>query len=188
MSRSRRKTAVLALLLGGLVVSPFGLQAFAPSVTPSGAFESGSSTSATERVPSPRVASKPASANEDTPAQARSEDPLFDLDVTPHPPSKHAERDARQHELFAALSLALEKLDFPRARRLLAEHSRAFPEGGWQDQRRGFELVLGCLEHPEERGRLTSDAESYLNEERISPLRRAVRRVCLEGRGYRRRT
>jgi predicted N-acyltransferase len=83
---------------------------------------------------------------------------------------------------------ALESLDFARARTLLAEHERSFAADGWHERRRGYELVLSCLEHRDQRDQFTAAAERYLQEERISPLRRSVRRVCLEGRGFHRRT
>lgn len=120
--------------------------------------------------------------------EARGGDPLVDLDVTPHPASEQARSDARQHEIFAALTLALERLDVGRARALLDEHARMFPDGGWKGQRRGYELVLECLATGGDRKRFVGAAERYLEEERISPLRRSVRGVCLEGRAFRRRT
>ncbi len=192
MSRFKQRAALSGAVLGGLVAGLWALGAFAPHVATSSEHEAATtaSRSASEgaHVEQAVSAKTPAALHPAAQQRAPGGDPLTDLDVSAHGPSELAARDARQHELFARLSLALEELDFARARMLLTEHSASFPDDGWRDQHRGFELVLDCLERRDDKGRLTSDAERYLKEERISPIRRSVRQVCLEGRGFRRRT
>ncbi len=196
MMEFARQSAFGGALLGVALLG-VGLLAGSGGVATFGAAESGvapaverSTVASSERgARSEEVSAPRTSVLESTVegSRVRAADPLVDLDVVPHPASERATSDARQHELFAALDLALEQLDFERARALLGEHARAFPDGGWLGQRRGFELVLDCLEHADERQRYAGEAERYLQEERISPLRRSVRRVCIEGRGFRRR-
>lgn len=183
-----RKAAAASVLLGGALFAAFVVsEGRVPvSVERNTVARSSNRESSEERTNEP--GKKATSPTLESQPRVRATDPLVDLDVVPHPASEQAMRDARQHELFAALDLALEQLDFVRARALLEDHARVFPDGGWLGQRRGFELVLDCLEHSDERQQLQDRAESYLREERISPLRRSVRRVCIEGRGFRRRS
>lgn len=110
-------------------------------------------------------------------------DPLYDLDIEPHPHTAERQANARQHALFDAVRWAIEEGDFETARGLLGEHARDFgDEVGWRDQRVGFELVLECLEHPGPASR--ARGEEFVALERLSPLRRRVRRTCLEGRPF----
>ncbi len=193
MTRLPAKTPKAALLLGGLMAALWGIQTLASESTSSNALVTESPAHRSGADGAPFGTPERASTSGSSPELATSNripggNPRVDLDVLPHPPSERADHDARQHELFAAVSRALETLDFARARALLAEHERSFAADGWHERRRGFELVLGCLQHRDQRERFTADAERYLKEERISPLRRSVRRVCLEGRGFHRRT
>lgn len=111
---------------------------------------------------------------------SRVSDPHSDLDVEPHPLTAERQAFDRQHALFAAVQEAIEGGYFGLARDLLAEHERNFgDEEDWRDQRVGFELVIDCLENPgaETRAR----AAEFVAQERLSPLRRRVRRTCLLG-------
>ena len=107
-------------------------------------------------------------------------DPRWDLDVEPHPLTAERQAFARQHALFAAVEEAIQGGSFGLARDLLAEHERYFGDGeDWRDQRIGFELIIDCLEHPgDETG---ARAAEFMAQERLSPLRRRVRRTCLLG-------
>lgn len=114
----------------------------------------------------------------------RPSDPLHDEDVEPHPVTEQRLRMAKHHAWFEALSDLLKRKNYRLARRMIREHEREFhSEDGLEADRRGFELLVDCLEAPSERARET--AEAFLEQERLTPLRRTVRRVCLEGRDFR---
>lgn len=110
-------------------------------------------------------------------------DPLHDDEVEPHPLGPERMANAEQHALFGSVTEAIERGDYGRARQLLSEHSARFGDAeGWREQRAGFERALDCLEEPgpETRAR----GAEYVAAERLSPLRRRVRRTCLEERPF----
>ncbi len=135
---------------------------------------------------SPRPGLPPASiASGSTPAPAPvappepTQAPGAELRLRPHPITPEREATAAQHAELHAIESAIEARDFPRARQLLDEHRRRpASEIEWEDQWDGFEAVLDCIEHPGPASR--QRAERFVDENRASPLRRRVRRACLE--------
>ena len=107
-------------------------------------------------------------------------DPLHDEEVVPHPITKERIRMAEQHALFEHITKSLKLKDFRLASRLIKQHEMQYgDEEGWKADRHGFERILDCLETRSEHAR--TQAEDFIDEERLSPLRRHVRRVCLDG-------
>jgi hypothetical protein len=101
--------------------------------------------------------------------------------VEPHPITAERLRIDEQQRLFDRVEAAVDARDFPRARALLDEHPTRFPDPeGWPDLRDGWRTIADCLEHPGPAAR--ARGQRYVDEERASPLRRRVRRACLEGR------
>lgn len=94
----------------------------------------------------------------------------------PHPVT--AERERMQHELqlIGALNDALDVGDADRMRMLVDIYREYHPEDPNQLQR-GYELLSDCLESVEH---ARPAARAYYDEARASPLRRFVRRLCLE--------
>lgn len=110
-------------------------------------------------------------------------DPLYDLDVEPHPHSVEREVMTEQHALFDAVGEAIERKNYRGARGLLAEHAARFGgDEGWHQHRVGYERALDCVESPGADSR--ARGAEYVANERLSPLRRRVRRTCLEGRPF----
>lgn len=114
---------------------------------------------------------------------SRPSDPLHDEDVEPHPINEERLRMADHHAILARLTETLKHKDYGRARDLIADHKRQFgDEDGWRADRLGYERLLECLESPSQSAH--DRAEVFIHEERLSSLRRHVRRVCLEGRNF----
>ncbi len=114
----------------------------------------------------------------------RLSDPLHDADVEPHPVSEERLRMAKHHAWFEAMIQSLKQENYGLARSLLREHESEFDsEDGLEADRRGFERLLDCLDAPSESAR--EKAAEFIKQERLTPLRRSVRRVCLEGRDFR---
>jgi hypothetical protein len=126
-------------------------------------------------------------------------EPAADDLQRPHPITPLHERMAERRELLLALVGALEQRQYDRARDLLGQADvlgHADPESSaFASTVRGYRLILDCLaartsapdgawELP---GELTIASKKYLDEQRMSP-RREVRRVCLEGRPFARKT
>lgn len=114
-------------------------------------------------------------------------DPLHDEEVEPHPLTEERLRMAEHHELFEQITESLKQKDFALASKLIRRHQTEFPiededEAGWEADRRGFERLLDCLETRSESAR--QQAEEFIQKERLSPLRRHVRRVCVGGRDF----
>lgn len=110
-------------------------------------------------------------------------DPLHDDEVVPHPITKERIRMADQHALFEHITESLKLKDFRLASQLIDQHETQFGnEEGSEADRRGFALLLACLETRSEHAR--EQAVDFIEQERISPLRRHVRRVCLNGHDF----
>lgn len=135
-----------------------------------------------------RPASDDRNAHEETEFLASSaprlSDPLHDEDVEPHPVTEQRLRMAKHHAWFEAIGESLKRKNYRLVRSLIREHESEFHfEDGLEADRRGFQLLVDCLEAPSERAR--DRAVAFIKQERLTPLRRTVRRVCLEGRDFR---
>jgi hypothetical protein len=92
------------------------------------------------------------------------------------------ERELIQHELqlIGALNDALDLRDAARMRMLIDSYREFHPDDEHQLQE-GYERLADCLEFPG--GASRSEAQVYYDQARASPLRRFIRRLCLEPDG-----
>jgi hypothetical protein len=132
----------------------------------------------------PATPPRPEQVGEPPPARSSNEaaaELAGDKGVEPHPVTSVRSEEAEQRALFRALEHALAHRDFARARDLVREHERRFAgAGGWPDDRRAYEHVLDCLEHPGAESR--ARGERFIELNRASTLRRRVREACLGAR------
>lgn len=106
---------------------------------------------------------------------------------------------AERREVIGALRSALQERNYDRARSLLGEADALAQakadDSAFGEAVRGYRLILECLAARSPRGdeptalpaALLADSKKYLEEQRLAP-RRDVRRVCLEGRPFARRS
>lgn len=110
------------------------------------------------------------------------------LDVEPHGQGVERLSWQRQREALAFVVGALEEGQHERARLALAEAGEL--ESGFREEGEGYLLIVECLEARREGRALPSQlvdaAERFIAMQRLAPNRREVRRVCLEGRSFRR--
>jgi hypothetical protein len=117
----------------------------------------------------------------------------------PHPITPMHEAMAERREVIEALRSALRERRYDQARLLLGE-ADALAQAATDDSAfggavRGYRLILECLAAHAPTGQaaatlpaaLLADSKKYLEEQRLAP-RRDVRRVCLEGRPFARRS
>lgn len=117
----------------------------------------------------------------------------------PHPITPMHEVMAERREVIGALRSALQERHYDQARLLLGEADAlartATDDSAFGGAVRGYRLILACLAARAEATdgssgvppELLEESQKYLTEQRLSP-RREVRRVCLEGRPFARRT
>jgi hypothetical protein len=95
----------------------------------------------------------------------------------PHPITPQHERIYRENELTFSLDGAVDVEDASGIRRLLAGYRREFHEDSLVLQQ-GYEIIADCLEKP---GPVTrAVAQRFYDTEIASPIRRHLRRHCLE--------
>jgi|GEM_PF-2207998 len=151
----------------------------------------------------------PALGEESDRAGRRSEQPLSEGQEAgearqPHPITLVHEAMAKRRELIGALRGALADERYEDARALLGEAEaleKSDPEqfkretSTFEATLRGYQLILECIAaraaapsgSPELPAGLREESRRYLDQQRLPP-RREVRRVCLEGRGFARRS
>jgi hypothetical protein len=122
----------------------------------------------------------------------------------PHPITPLHEAMAERRELIGALAAALAGQRYEDARALLGEAQeleKSHPESAdpagstFAGAVRGYQLILECIaargasssESQELPDGLREESQRYLDQHRLPP-RREVRRVCLEGRAFARRS
>lgn len=117
----------------------------------------------------------------------------------PHPITPVHDAMAKRRESIAALKDALEHKQYGRARQLLEDADELAridsADAAFGTAVHGYRLILACLAAREGSTdgttsispELLEESQRYLNEQRLSP-RRDVRRVCVEGRPFARRT
>ncbi len=99
--------------------------------------------------------------------------------VVPHPLDEARRRTAEQHRLFSQVKQAIKAQRYAEARRLLQLHDSSFDaREAWQDLREGYQLIVDCRELGTEDAR--ARGRRFVDEQRGSTLRRAVRRACLQ--------
>lgn len=95
----------------------------------------------------------------------------------PHPITPQHARIYRENELTFSLDGAVDVEDAPGIRRLLESYRQEFPEDSLVLQQ-GYEIIADCLEKP---GPVTrAVAQRFYDTEIASPIRRHLRRHCLE--------
>jgi hypothetical protein len=95
----------------------------------------------------------------------------------PHPITPRHARIYRENELTFSLDGAVDVEDAPGIRRLLESYRQEFPEDSLLLQQ-GYEIIADCLEKP---GPVTRAlAQRFYDTEIASPVRRHLRRHCLE--------
>jgi hypothetical protein len=162
----------VAALLGLLVLRP---SAKSPEPEPTPRAQSQRDTPRTPETaaaPAEVVLASNAAANQ----PAEPESPPAEL-RHPHPITPQHERIYRENTLTFSLDGAVDVEDVPGIRRLLASYRQEFPEDSLVLQQ-GYELIANCLEHPGTATRAV--AQRFYDTELASPLRRHVRRHCLE--------
>lgn len=96
----------------------------------------------------------------------------------PHPLTPEHERIFTINRVLQQLRQAVDSRDVPRLRALLAQHTQLDPTDPFR-QRLGYERIADCLESP---GAASHQAAlDFWRTETASPVRRLVRRRCLEG-------
>lgn len=101
--------------------------------------------------------------------------------MVPHPITPQHERIFRENNLIGDLNGAMDALDGPGLRRLLAQYRDEYPEDSHVLQD-GYELIASCLENLTPATRAA--AQRYYDEQLDSGLRRYIRRHCLEAKSH----
>ncbi len=100
--------------------------------------------------------------------------------VIPHPIDDARLVQAEQRRLFMDVDAALEANDYTRARSLLTQYDARFVDDeAWSDKREAYQLIADCQEHASPQAR--ANGQRFVDEQRGSTMRRAVRRACLSG-------
>ena len=96
----------------------------------------------------------------------------------PHPITPQHQRLFAENRLVGALEGAMLVQDSAGIRRLLAQYRREYPEDQNMIQD-GYAVIADCLDHPGEASS-RAEAESWLVGHNGSPVKRFVKRHCLE--------
>ena len=100
------------------------------------------------------------------------------LPDVPHPLTSAHRRLFHQNALREQLALALDRRDLPSGRRLLVEYEAASPSDPMKIAE-GYRLLFDCLDQPS--AEAVRRARAFYERETASPLRKSLRRQCLEG-------
>lgn len=97
----------------------------------------------------------------------------------PHPITPEHERLFAVNRLVHQARQAVDSRDVPQLRMVLAQLGELEPTDPFR-HRQGYERIADCLENPGAASRAA--AQNFVQTETASPVRRLVRRRCLEGR------
>jgi hypothetical protein len=98
--------------------------------------------------------------------------------IQPHPITRESAALMQQRHTFEDVKVKLRARDFASARSLIRDNRQTNDANTWPDFEAGYTLIADCLERPSDETR--QRAATFIETHRVSPLRRQVRRACLD--------
>jgi hypothetical protein len=128
-------------------------------------------------VPEPRRTREPAPVRMAAAHDDATEQVAYDPARHAHPITPEHLRMYREDELLNGAWRSLRKRDFALARKLVATHQSEYPDSkAHMDE--GLLLLADCMQYPS--AETTAKAQAFYDTKTFSPMRRRLRRLCLE--------
>jgi hypothetical protein len=177
---SRRRSWTTALLIAGGIAAVavlWRVQGVSDSDRPRSEPAVASGPAGAAPQPQPQHVPEPTPAPMATPDDDSTEPAAYDPTRHAHPITAEHLRLYREDELLNGAWRSLRRRDFARARELVQTHQNEYPASkAHMDE--GLLLLADCIEHPGAETR--AKAQAFYDTKTFSPMRRRLRRLCLE--------